>query len=302
MRPDPPPLQEQPSPPIAPTIPQLGGRTSPYPKDVRAAVGKEEELEMKILELGKELESSKKKMENKLQATENRLLETENRLLETENRLSVAEHQLCELKGQLRGIPRGAGALDSNVDVVPVRSVPDYDVCRDGAGGAGVEAIEVAVRPDTSPAGRSPLESVSPEPHLTKESTVVVSYDRIGAGVGAFGASMRPDSALTWPSQSVSPEFYPTKESTFHHQLNSSLGSFPAECYFTGSLQGMSSESLLATEMAYEALHGDHAAGCEDNFAHITSQLGSVSSEYHMSTGSARNHFIQNLAACLPPA
>lgn len=130
------------------------------------------------------------------------------------------------------------------------------------------------------------------ESHLTKESAVVVSYDRIGAGVDTFGASVRPDSALTWPSQSVSPEFNSTQESTFHHPFKSSLGSFPAGCYLTGSLQGVSSESLLATEMAYEALHGEHAARYEDNLAHITTQLGSVSSEYRMSTGSARNHFV----------
>lgn len=148
-RQDPPPVQEPLSTPIAPTTPRTGSQTSPDPKNIQTAPGKEDELEMKILELGKELESSKKMMEDKLQATENRLLETENRLLETENRLLetqnrlwVAEDQLCELKGQIREIPREAGALDSNVHV---RSVPDsdVDVCRNRAGRASVEAIEV---------------------------------------------------------------------------------------------------------------------------------------------------------------
>ncbi|KIO23936.1 hypothetical protein M407DRAFT_26637 [Tulasnella calospora MUT 4182] len=157
MRQDLSPANKRPSTPITPTAPQLESHIYPNRKEIQIETRKF--LEAKILELGRELESSKttqSMMENRLQATE--------------SRLRVVEHQLYELLKRLQG-------------------TPDYDFFHD-------EATEVTVTPGAS-LTESSLQSVLFESHLTKESAPGVFDDAVEAGVGAFESLPGPSQSLS---------------------------------------------------------------------------------------------------------
>ncbi|KIO17088.1 hypothetical protein M407DRAFT_33252 [Tulasnella calospora MUT 4182] len=268
------PARRRPPTPIAPTAPQPESQIYPDSREIQLESRKA--LEMKILELGRELKNStttQSTMENRLQATEDRLLNTEDRLWQV-------EHQLLELLKRLEGTPVGAGTSGLNVHMVTVRPVQDYDVPHDGA---GVAAIEVTVRPDASPTG-SPLQSVSFESHLTKEPAPGVFYDAVEAGIGAI------KSLAAGPSQSVSPGSHPTTESTLSvllHPPAACLAGLHTELSFAGSIHSLSSESYLSTEMAS---------------APSTSQLQGVFPEYHLVTGPACNPVPLLFQTCTGPA